>query len=150
MKPICPETRVWCSITKTCENKCISKLESLQKVVALWTGHSCNVATDTHYCSQEETCRAELTCPTSITRGAPTYKPVAFEVVYTLFSGQVTTLNKNVRKLTKAVNTESISDITKPYAGYKTNLEVAYYGDYFLAFRCPVTTASLCARLPFE
>jgi hypothetical protein len=58
--------------------------------------------------------------------------------------------SKTIIPVTKAINAESVADLTLPYAGYKTNLEVAYVGDLYLAFRCTETLSSACAALPYE
>ena len=45
---------MWCSLTKSCEKKCVSELEGLDKISA---EHTCHVTNDAQYCSNEETCQ---------------------------------------------------------------------------------------------
>ena len=152
VKPVCSGKLVWCSITKLCEKKCETKLEALGKLDAQ---HSCGVKNDEEFCSNEETCgeKLELKCPQSIMKDSSgTEPPVSYEMVKKdLWSGF---LIKDKEKFTipirKTVNDEDTYDENLPYAGYKTNEEISYMGDVFLAFRCPVDTPALCAKLPYE
>ena len=65
VKPICPDTFVWSSLTKICEKKSVTLLGTLDRREA---EYACLTSLNKQYCSAEETCREGLTCPNSLSK----------------------------------------------------------------------------------
>ncbi|XP_059083429.1 uncharacterized protein LOC131880752, partial [Tigriopus californicus] len=138
VSPVCETGKTWCPLTKGCQTTCVTDFSTQ---IAFDANYDCQSGP---FCSLEQTCQVDLTCPDFTESPA---EPISYKVEETIpLSVPLSSVGqKFVVRMPKTLNQVGDPDVPDAFIGLKNHQEIPWTGGHFLALRCQSTA---CIQFP--